>query len=769
MSRMSDGSSQLSGLPDDVGPRVVDPGRDDSQHLFGLDLPPDRWLERVRRAITDAPECSADAAEESASAELNTLAARAGPYELIEQIGSGGMGAVWLARRADEHFDRTVAVKLIKRGMDTDEILNRFRFERHVLARLEHPHIARLYDGGSTADERPYLVMEHVDGLPIDEFCATHGLSIEERLELFRWVCLAVHHAHSSLILHRDLKPSNILVTTDGNPKLLDFGIAKVLDSSGSAATEITQTTGRILTSRYASPEQIRGERLTTAADVYSLGVILFELLTGVSPYIVDASTPRQYERAVLEQEPQWPSAAVQRRDDLSRAERRRLARTLRGDLENMIMHALDKSPQNRYGSAEQLAEDLRRYLSGLPLLAKPPGAIAKGLRLIRRRRGVLLAAAIGCVLSLAVATAAVVYMFMVPQWVEDHVRAAHLTYVERSTNVGITSLLFFNTASDWRRARRAEINPEMAEAALGEYDTALSYGTDRPEIRLERQLLLIAEALSRNSERVLELAATLPDSAPITRRFVEGWYREQGLPELRDRELDQAEWLDLRSLGLLAYLCGDPSTTIEAWSRLRLEAADPLLEATLGNIYLALDEPQLAYPRLQSAQRAFPEPERRVEMMCLFADGDVAGAFDIYKDAEFERINPVAVLQLANFLEETGDELGALKVLAGRVASGALEQTTPQKFARLMESWWSRLPPREREQLTHPAEASEPEGEVDFALLLKHYKTALELLATHPDPHPLSQRAKWTRLAVPADAEALATSQRELLTLISP
>ncbi len=349
-----------------------------------------------------------------------------------------------------------------------------------------------------------------------------------------------------------------------------------------------------------------------------------------------------------------------------------------------------------------------------------------------------------------------------------------------------------------------------MAEAALGEYDAALSYGTDVEAIWNERQLLLLALALTRNSERVLELAASLPESARITRRYAKSWYREQTVPEFRDEELDQAARQDLRSLGLLAYLCGNLETTIEAWSRLRLETADPLLEATLGNIYLALDEPQLAYPRLQSAHRAFPEaavlmvyladaavrcgdvrqarllleqargleirdeddfsPHRRVEMMCLLAEGNIEGAFTVYEDeaANLFGSNPVAGMQLANFLEQAGDELGALRVLAGRLADSP-DQTTPQKYARLMEAWWSRLPRHEREQLVQPAEAREPSVEAEFASLLANYKTALERLATYPDWHPLAQRANWTRLATPTDAEALATAREELLTITTP
>src|ERR1051326_2877012 len=235
---------------------------------------------------------------------------RVGPYELVRPIASGGMGMVWLARRADETFEAVVALKLIKRGMDTDDILGRFRAERQVLANLRHPNIAALLDGGATTDGRPYLVMEYVDGKPIDRFCAERGLSIRARVELFRRVCAAIEHAHRNPIVHRDLKPANILVTADGTPKLLDFGIAKVVADRGSTG-RTTRTEHRILTPGYASPEQVRGEVITTATDVYSLGVVLYEVLTGQRPYKIETGSQAALERAICETEPARPSTAV--------------------------------------------------------------------------------------------------------------------------------------------------------------------------------------------------------------------------------------------------------------------------------------------------------------------------------------------------------------------------------------------------------------------------------------------------------------------------
>ena len=236
---------------------------------------------------------------------------RVGPYRITGEIGRGGMGAVYLAVRDDEHFQRQVAIKLIKRGMDTDFILRRFRNERQILANLNHPNIARLYSGGTTEDGLPFFVMEYVDGVPIDEYCVAHKLSVAERLKLFRSVCSAVHYAHQSLVVHRDLKPSNILVTADGTPKLLDFGIAKLLHPDLNERTEMTATEFRVMTPEYASPEQVRGLPVTTATDVYSLGVILYELLTGRRPYGLKSRRPDEMVRLICEQEPAKPSNSV--------------------------------------------------------------------------------------------------------------------------------------------------------------------------------------------------------------------------------------------------------------------------------------------------------------------------------------------------------------------------------------------------------------------------------------------------------------------------
>ena len=303
-----------------------------------------------------------------------------GPYRLVREIGRGGMGTVYLAERADGQFQQQVAIKLVRHGRHQADLLHRLRRERQILASLQHPNIARLLAGGVTEDGLPYLVMEYIEGLPIDTYCDRHGLTISDRLILFRTVCAAVHYAHQNLVVHRDLKPSNIFVTRDGQVKLLDFGIAKLLEEDRVEAVPMTRTGMRAMTPEYASPEQVRGEPVTTASDVYALGVVLYLLLTGQRPYEVHNLPPTQVERIICEHEPPRPSTVAQPGREPNAEERllgqvrhtERLARRLRGDLDTIVMMALRKEPGRRYGSVEQFSEDLRRHLAQLPVAARP-------------------------------------------------------------------------------------------------------------------------------------------------------------------------------------------------------------------------------------------------------------------------------------------------------------------------------------------------------------------------------------------------------------
>lgn len=332
-----------------------------------------------------------------------------GEYRLARHIGAGGMSRVYLAEREGADFEHRVAIKLIRRGFDSQETLRRFRTECRALARLQHPNIAGMIDGGVTRDGVPYLVMEYVDGLPIDKHCEEHRLDIGQRLLLFRTVCSAVHYAHRHFIVHRDLKPSNILVDREGHVKLLDFGIARIIDPVDDAG-ERTTTSVRALTPSYASPEQMRGELLTTATDVYSLGVVLYRLLTGHLPHVVESGSPTDWERVISEEPPTKPSEIVLRSTATSAmpAEGQRVARRLRGDLDVIVLMALRKEPERRYTSVEQFSEDVRLHLAGLPVIAQDDTILYRAGKFIRRHRtGVAAAAAV--ILSLAIGLGAAV------------------------------------------------------------------------------------------------------------------------------------------------------------------------------------------------------------------------------------------------------------------------------------------------------------------------------------------------------------------------
>lgn len=337
------------------------------------------------------------------------LGQQIGAYKIEREIGFGGMGAVYLATRSDGKFEQTVAVKMLKRELNTAAIRRRFQYEQQILSKLEHPNIARLLDTGRCADGVPFLVMEFIAGEPINEFCERENLNLHERLKLFRTVCAAVAFAHQNLIVHRDLKPSNILVTADGVPKLLDFGIAKLLDSESENSKSHTVTNLGAMTPEYASPEQIRGEQVTTATDVYSLGVILYELLTAHRPFELKTKSAKEILQAVCETEPTAPSRSI---SDFgfeiadsettlpyaaNKTERAKLKtnpkskirnpKSLRGDLDNIVLKALKKDASRRYSSVEQFSEDVRRHLAGLPVLARPDTLAYRAEKFVSRHK----------------------------------------------------------------------------------------------------------------------------------------------------------------------------------------------------------------------------------------------------------------------------------------------------------------------------------------------------------------------------------------------
>ncbi len=340
----------------------------------------------------------------NADRKLNFVGQQIGNYKLIEEIASGGMGTVFLAERCDGVFEQKVALKIIKPGLSTIPIIRRFQHERQILANLQHPNIAKLFDGGITSDSRPFFTMEYVDGIPIDEYCDRHKLTIKERLKLFTDVCNAVQYAHNNLVIHRDLKPSNILITNDGSIKLLDFGISKVLsaeDENNNLPT-ITQAELNLLTPEYSSPEQIRNSKISVSTDVYSLGLILYKLLTGKPAQEFTTKTFTEYEKVVCEHIVSKPSTVVLKQtgeetvksiSEISKnrkTEPGKLKKNLSGDLDNICMKALRKEPERRYASVEMFAYDIERYLNDLPIRARKESFLYTSQKFIARHKTIL-------------------------------------------------------------------------------------------------------------------------------------------------------------------------------------------------------------------------------------------------------------------------------------------------------------------------------------------------------------------------------------------
>ncbi len=535
-----------------------------------------------------------------------------GPYRLEEQIAAGGMGVVYLARRADEEYEKRVAIKLIKRGMDSEQILRRFRQERQTLAHLDHVHIASLLDGGATADGRPYLVMEYIDGVRIDEYCDQRRLSITQRLLLFESVCSAVHYAHQNLVIHRDLKPANILVTRDGEPKLLDFGVAKVLrDERAGAVRTMTAAESRLLTPEYASPEQVLGHAMTTVSDVYSLGVILYELLAGRRPYDLRRCGPGEIERTVCVADHERPSTAgtrtgepfsqsgeeSQRSDPEAISSLRGLTseglrRRLRGDLDNIVMMAMRKDPHRRYASVEQFAEDLRRYREGRPVLAQRDTIRYRTAKFLRRNRVGVAAAAL-VVLSLLVAVVGISWEAQATRTQRDAARA-NLFWAEGAERLAA------------EEARRAKAEAETSKQAL-EFLKQVFRNPD--PVTNKAAAVSAREILDRGAARLQD---ELRDQPAIRATLLDniGWsYLNLGFPHRAGELLEEALNLrlelfgenhlevaeSLNSLGELARRKGSFDESVDLQRRvlrihrLLIRKDDQRLARSLSNLALTL------------------------------------------------------------------------------------------------------------------------------------------------------------------------------------
>jgi serine/threonine protein kinase/tetratricopeptide (TPR) repeat protein len=413
---------------------------------------------------------------------------RLGPYRIERKLGTGGMGDVYLAERADDEYQQRVAIKLVRSGVYSAQVQSRLRMERQILARLEHPNIARLLDGGRAPDGTPYLVMEYIDGEPIDRYCDRHRLDLNARIALVRTVCKAVHYAHQNLVVHRDLKPNNILVTADGVPKLLDFGIAKLLETRQSLHTlAVTHMDYRVMTPAHASPEQIRGDAITTASDIYVLGQLLYELLTGRRPFQLEGSRITDLERIVCEQDPPPPSAMAANTNAESpelayeiaacrSTTPARLARDLKGDLDNIILMAMRKDAERRYRSAEQLALDLEHHAKGEPVTATRDTWTYRTGKFVRRHAIGVVTASVGVLL---LATFAVVTLVQAQRIARERdIAAAERTRAEQVSSF----LIELFELSDPTKSRGNQVTArELLDIGARRVSTGL---TDQPETR---------------------------------------------------------------------------------------------------------------------------------------------------------------------------------------------------------------------------------------------------------------------------------------------
>jgi tetratricopeptide (TPR) repeat protein/tRNA A-37 threonylcarbamoyl transferase component Bud32 len=537
-----------------------------------------------------------------------------GPYRIVRELGRGGMGTVYLAERSGDEFYKQVALKVLRRGLDTDAIVQRFRHERQILARLAHPFISTLIDGGTTADGLPYLAMEFVEGTPIDEYCEAHRLDTTARLQLFMKICAAVQYAHQNLVVHCDIKPGNVLVTADGMPKLLDFGIAKLLNPSGVQTLALTLDGAPLLTPEYASPEQVRGGAVTTATDVYALGVLLYELLTGRRPYNLTSRTPAEVVRVVCDSVPERPSTAAAAA--ASTADPQGLRRRLAGDLDTIVLKALSKDPSRRYASADQFAEDIRRHLAGLPVLARPDTLGYRISTFVRRHRTPVAAAGLAVAALIAGAAAAT--------W------QARIAMRERAV-----------------AERRFEDLRALANVALFDIHDAIR---DLPGATPARQLLVknglqyldkLAQDAGRGS------AASTPLSASLQRELA-GAYVKIG--DVQGRPSNP-------NLGDTAGALASYRKAVATYDAINAAgSADPALRREVARAYQRLSEVLSA---TGSTEDALSTARRSLEIMQAPVEGEGTEGSSA---AELGRELAASHTRVGDLLSATGDTTGALE-----------------------------------------------------------------------------------------------------------
>jgi len=566
---------------------------------------------------------------------------RIGPYRIVRELARGGMGVVYLAERSDGQFEQRVALKLIKRGMDSDQIHRRFLAERQILARLGHPHIARLLDGGVSNEGQPYFAIEYVEGTTILDHCDAHRLRLEERLRLFLEVCDAVGYAHQNLVVHRDLKPSNILVTPDGQVKLLDFGIAKVIGEDPGAETGLTETGLRVMTPEYAAPEQVRGEPITTATDVYALGAVLYELVSGQRAHRLASRTPSEVERVICQVDPEAPSAAA------TGADRQRL----RGDIDTITLTALKKEPDRRYATVEQLAGDVRRHLDGLPVTARPDNWRYRASKFVGRHRLGVAAAAV-LALSIVAGLAGTIWQARVAA---ERERAAA---AERDFLVQL-----FEGADPGQQPGHELTASELLTRGRRSIDTTLA---GQPAVRAE--LLTILGTVHRTLGLLPQADTLLGQAVALTRRLPGNVDRELSgrlsawADILVDRdENDRADTVAREAMGLQRRLPVDDTARVpplRSFSNVKSAKGDYAEAEALVRQALAID---LRYPGVRD--RAIAEDLNLVGYVQYVA-GNLRGA-DSSATAALEILRRLLPPDHPSLLEALGN-LATLRAARG-------------------------------------------------------------------------------------------------------
>jgi serine/threonine protein kinase/tetratricopeptide (TPR) repeat protein len=587
--------------------------------------------------------------EEAASSAW--IGRRLGAYAIVRLLGRGGMGMVFLGERVDGSFVKHVAVKVVGAPVASESLLRRFAVERQTLAQLEHPNIARLLDGGATPDGFPYLVMEYVPGEPIDRHCELHGLDVDARLRLFLDVCGAVEHAHRNLVVHRDLKPSNILVTPDGTVKLLDFGIAKLLEIEPGGASYRTRTEAAALTPEYASPEQVRREPITTSCDVYTLGLLLHRLLTGEHPYTFPDTSLAAAARVICDEAPERPSDALARRarsdGDPSAARR---ARRLRGDLDNIVLTALRKEPSRRYSSVDALAADVRRHLDGLPVQARGDSVAYRAAKFVRRHR-------------VPVAAAAVVLLSLVVGIVATARQAERARHEARLAN---------------EQRDRAEAMSTFLQGMLGAADaSAYSAGRGRGVATT------VAEVLDRAAERAGTDFKGRPEAEAAIRTTLGKTYRTLGILDASETQLRRAVELERRLVGEHDPEFADTSAWLAATlaAKGKADEAEPILRDAVAILRASLPE--------RAGRLAMAVNELG---LVRWSRGDAAGAETLFLEViDLTRRyvpggHPVAAAALGNLglvRDAHGDLDGAIRFYREALAAlKALPESKPVEIA---------------------------------------------------------------------------------------